>query len=60
MSLEIFFLPFREDAEVNGFIEANSLYTDNCTTTIEERDIELLKDNKGWLNDPHLDFMTRW
>jgi Ulp1 family protease len=45
---------------MSDFVLANTLYNDNQTVAVTEQDWEILKDEKGWLEDTSIDFMIRW
>lgn len=59
-NLDAFFLPFQQGAKMDDFIEANTVYTNNQTVVMSEKDRKTVTHNKGWLNDAAIDFMIRW
>ena len=54
-NLYFFFLPFRDNAHLDDFIEPN-----RAITIITARERKLLGKQSGWLNDECIDFYIRW
>ena len=58
--LDFFFLPFSDDADMNGFIHPSEQVGHNCIAHVTLKDIQKMEKIDSWLTDVQIDFYIRW
>jgi len=59
-NLDLFFLPFRNDADMHDFIHPSHVYAFADSVVVTNKEKRLVAQDGGWLNDQCIDFFTRW
>ena len=57
---DFFFLPFSDDADMNGFIHPSEQVGHNCIAHVTLKDIQKMEKFDSWLTDAQIDFYIRW